>query len=79
MTLKEITTKAGKLLPRFDEYENTVIRILVENPEILSPLLSEQLDMPTSFDRPFYEVEFRKRIKNKKFVGWELVGLCNGF
>jgi hypothetical protein len=77
MGLEEIIEKAREQLPLTSEFENDIIRVLVNNWQIDFDI-SSQLDAPTEYDKPYHEVEFRKQYVDGIVIGWEFVALVNG-
>lgn len=73
METKEIIARAMGQLPPFKEYPNETVHVVVEN---LFPcvLINDPSD-PAQYRyyEPYYEVEFRKRITNHQYNGWEFV------
>ena len=76
MVLCEIIEKAREQLPFTSDFESDRIRVIVIKD--LNIDLESQLDAPIGYDKPCYEVDFRKQYVNGIIIGWEFVGLANG-
>ena len=76
MTAAQIIEVALQMLPYTSEFDHDVIRVPVSNNyhfELETSLLF--IDDADAFDRPFYEVEFRKQYIKGVAIGWEFVNI----
>lgn len=71
MTTAQIIAAARRKLPYTSEFDHDVIRVPVSNTDIETNLL--QPDAPTTYEKPFYEVEFKKLYIKSIAIGWEFV------
>lgn len=76
MNLEKIIEKAREQLPFTSDFENDRIRVVVMKDFDID--FESQLDAPTQYDDPCYEVEFRKEYVDGIIIGWEFVALVNG-
>ena len=71
MTTAQIIEAARKKLPYTSEFDHDIIRVPVKNTDIETSLL--QPAAVAGYEKPFYEVEFKKQYIKSIAVGWEFV------
>ena len=71
MTAVQIIEAARQKLPYLSEFEHEVIRVPVSNTDTAASQLSTGVF--TTYEKPFYEVEFKKQYIKNIAIGWEFV------
>jgi len=76
MIAVQIIEVARQMLPYTSEFDHDVIRVPVSNKHLLETEASLlQPDDSITFDKRFYEVEFRKQYIKEVAIGWEFVNI----